>query len=94
MVSVAVIHQDNNVMFTLSVAGSLSVAVPGELLGYWEAKQKFGNPEVTWASLIEPTIKLCEEGIEVTDYLAKVGKADRSMKKLKGDSALGYIICL
>ena len=66
------------------------MAVPGELLGYWEAKEKFGNPEVTWESLIEPTIKICEQGIEVSDYLEKVGKRDRTLKKIKGDPILRY----
>lgn len=50
--------------------GALAVAVPGELLGYEEAKNRFGNPDVTWASLIEPSIRLCEEGIPITETIS------------------------
>lgn len=38
----------------------MAVAIPGELLGYWEAHQKYGR--VAWKELFEPSIKLCEEG--------------------------------
>ena len=38
-------------------AGGLSMAVPGQVLGLYEAKEKYGNPVVTWASLIEPAIQ-------------------------------------
>jgi len=44
----------------------LSVAIPGEIKGYYSAKQRFGNPNITWASLLEPSIKMAEEGITVS----------------------------
>ena len=50
----------------LSSEGALAVAVPGEVRGWAKAKELFGNPEITWESLIRPTIKLCREGIPVT----------------------------
>jgi len=60
----------NNTEGNMSMAeGPLSVAVPGEIKGYWEAKQRLGNPEVSWASLVEPTIKMCEDGIIVPSDL-------------------------
>ena len=46
--------------------GPLSVAVPGEAAGYWEAKQRYGNKSVTWRRLVEPTVKMCREGIPVS----------------------------
>ena len=49
--------------------GSLSIGTPGELLGYAEAYRRFGGG-VSWASLFEETIRLCEEGFEVTHPLA------------------------
>lgn len=53
---------------SLSSKGGLSIAVPGELKGYWEAHQKYGV--LDWAELIQPTIDLCRNGHFVTPYLA------------------------
>lgn len=55
----------------LSSRGILSVAVPGELRGYWVAYKKFGG-KIPWKDLVQPTIDLCENGIPVTPYLAKL----------------------
>ncbi|XP_017755254.1 PREDICTED: gamma-glutamyltranspeptidase 1-like [Eufriesea mexicana] len=52
----------------LAMYGGLAVAVPGELLGYWEAHQKYGK--LQWSDLFEPTISLCATGSRVTKYLA------------------------
>lgn len=53
---------------SLSSKGGLSIAVPGELKGYWEAHQKYGKLE--WADVVQPTIDLCKKGILVTPFLA------------------------
>ncbi|KAK9721769.1 hypothetical protein QE152_g20723 [Popillia japonica] len=58
---------------SLAAKGGLAVAVPGELLGYWEAHQDFGL--LPWAELVQPTIDLCKKGHLVTPYLAKMFKA-------------------
>ena len=50
----------------LSSKGPLAVAVPGEIKGYHKAKELFGNPAVSWESLIRPSINLAREGIPVT----------------------------
>ena len=46
--------------------GVKSAGVPGELRGYWEAKKLYGNKDVSWESLIEPSIHMCLYGIRVT----------------------------
>ncbi|XP_017770754.1 PREDICTED: gamma-glutamyltranspeptidase 1-like isoform X2 [Nicrophorus vespilloides] len=44
--------------------GPLSIGVPGELKGYWEAHQKFGK--LDWKTIIQPTIDLCDKGYKLT----------------------------
>ena len=51
--------------------GGLAIAVPSQVKGLWEAKQKYGNPQVSWKSLIQPSIDLCLQGIPVTYSMAK-----------------------
>jgi gamma-glutamyltranspeptidase/glutathione hydrolase/leukotriene-C4 hydrolase len=46
--------------------GPLSIAVPGEVYGYFEAKKKYGNKNITMLSLMQPTIDMCRKGIEVS----------------------------
>ncbi|KAJ8959082.1 hypothetical protein NQ318_022339 [Aromia moschata] len=56
---------------TLSSTGGLSVAVPGELVGYWSLYQRFGGG-LPWSDLVQPSIDLCNSGIYVTEYLKNV----------------------
>ncbi|XP_050443410.1 scoloptoxin SSD14-like [Adelges cooleyi] len=51
-----------------SQIGSLAIGVPGQLKGYWTAFNKFGGG-VSWKSLFEPAIQMCEEGISISKRL-------------------------
>lgn len=51
-------------------SGGLAVAVPGELRGYRELYTRFGG-RLPWRDLLEPTIKLCEEGHLVNWHMAR-----------------------
>lgn len=51
-----------------NISGPLSIAVPGELLGYWEIHKRFGS--MSWTDLLRPTIELCERGFVMTKHMA------------------------
>ncbi|XP_071562218.1 glutathione hydrolase 1 proenzyme [Temnothorax nylanderi] len=72
----------------LAMYGGLAVAVPGELMGYWEAHKKYGK--LLWSELFEPTIKLCETGSRVNDYLAAYLANKEPM--IKNESSLAEIL--
>lgn len=40
--------------------------MPAEIKGYWEAKQRYGNPDVSWESLIQPSIDMARNGVEMS----------------------------
>lgn len=61
----------------LSKKGPLAIAVPGQVRGYYEAKLRFGNPDVSWASLVQPAIDLARNGITVSWSAAKALRNNR-----------------
>ena len=48
--------------------------MPGELKGYVEAKERFGNPNLSLMDIMKPTIDLCENGFQVTRSLERAIK--------------------
>ena len=74
---------------TLSISpfqGAMAVAIPGEIRGWAKAKELFGNDDVSWESLIRPSIKLCREGIPVT--FSKALALSSSKAKIRKDPGL------
>lgn len=51
-----------------SSVGAKSVAVPGQIRGFWEAWKKFGR--LPWADLYQPSIDLARHGFEISNTLA------------------------
>lgn len=62
------------------------MGVPGEVLGYFKAKEKFGNPLITMKRLMEPAIRLCKNGITVSRSLRRALKKSETM--IRNDSTL------
>ena len=50
--------------------GPLAIAIPGEVAGYWDAKERYGNPDMTWSRIVQPTVDMCRQGIPVSASLA------------------------
>ncbi|XP_042208177.1 scoloptoxin SSD14-like isoform X2 [Homarus americanus] len=72
-----------------SLKGGLAVAVPGELRGYYQLYERFGG-KIPWADLIDPTIKLCEEGHRVNWHMARALKFNA--KAIKNEPSMSVFI--
>ncbi|VVC34645.1 Hypothetical protein CINCED_3A012630 [Cinara cedri] len=71
-----------------SVYGGKAIAVPGELKGYSTIYELYGGG-VPWESLFEPTIRLCEDGIKVSERLEKSIKNHEDL--IKNDTLLSEV---
>ena len=67
--------------YYLKQKGVYSIGVPGEILGYFKAKEMFGNPMISMKRLMEPTIQLCTNGIKVSRSLSKAISLSQDMIK-------------
>lgn len=52
-----------------NVIGYLSILVPGFVRGMYEVFVRYGSGRIQWADLVDPAIRLAEEGFEVDSYL-------------------------
>lgn len=69
----------------------MAIGVPGELKGYSKIYELYGGG-VSWESLFEPTIQLCEQGMTVSKILGN-RMADHE-DLIKNDTLLRYIFTL
>ena len=65
---------EGNVIGNQKAIGGKSVGVPGEVAGLSYAFEKYGSGNVTWEEVLQPAIKLAEEGFYVAPNLAEVWK--------------------
>lgn len=72
---------------TASQVGGLSVAVPSELAGLWELHRKYGV--LKWADLVEPSIKLCEDGHKMSKFLHRM--LTKKIDKVRSDPSLSDV---
>mgnify|MGYP003384684146 CR=1 FL=1 len=63
------LDKEGNVIPNLSLYGILSAGVPGTVDGMWQAHKKYGSK--TWQALLEPAIKLAQEGFIVHPVMEK-----------------------
>lgn len=66
-VAPAAVHDDMFPDRQSYLDGVKAAGVPGEVKGYWELHQKYGKLE--WKELIEPSIKICDEGFSLTLHM-------------------------
>ena len=72
------LNDDGSVNKKRAREGILSIGVPGTVYGMWEVHKKFGS--ISWKKLIEPAIKLAEEGFIMSPFM--VDALNRRYKKL------------
>ena len=72
------LNDDGSVNKKRAREGVLSIGVPGTVYGMWEVHKKFGS--ISWKKLIEPAIKLAEEGFIMSPFM--VDALNRRYKKL------------
>ena len=72
------LNDDGSVNKKRAREGILSIGVPGTVYGMWEVHKRFGS--ISWKKLIEPAIKLAEEGFIMSPFM--VDALNRRYKKL------------
>ena len=76
----------NYLFIYLFTIGGLSIGVPGQVKGLYEAHQQFGR--LSWSELIQPSIELAEKGVKILPSIPKYIKKKIVYSGLiKGDYA-------
>ncbi|XP_041455936.1 glutathione hydrolase 1 proenzyme-like [Lytechinus variegatus] len=73
-----------------SQIGGLAIAVPGEIMGYWEAHQRFGR--LPWGDLFKPSIELAENGFVVGPDLARTIALEQFVELAMSNTSLSEIL--
>ena len=66
------------------------MAVPGEIKGYVAAKERYGNPDISWQRLVQPSVEMCRNGVEVSESLA--GSLQEHSLSILNDPGLRWCI--
>lgn len=70
-----------------NVIGYKAICVPAPVKGLYEAHKKYGTQ--SWESLIEPAIRLAEEGFVATEpYVEALKTAEKNLRMFPGSAAL------
>ncbi|GFO36690.1 gamma-glutamyltranspeptidase 1 [Plakobranchus ocellatus] len=68
-----------------SFVGGKASGVPGEVMGLWEIHRRLGK--LPWSDVVRPSIKLCQEGIPLTDAMNFAVQIKLTTEKNKQDFA-------
>lgn len=83
------LHDSSIVLLDYSfLPGPLSIAVPGEVRGYWLAHSKYGH--LPWRDLFQPAIKMAADGFRVPIGLHKAIHDAKTL--LSTEPSLKYIL--
>lgn len=69
--------------------GGLAVGIPGEVAGFAAAWEMYGRVE--WRELFMPSVKLCEDGFNVTHYLKKVMEGEKDFWVKQNKKEWGFL---
>ncbi|KAL6452014.1 ywrD Glutathione hydrolase-like YwrD proenzyme [Candida maltosa Xu316] len=65
-------HNDGKPMKRIPYTSVFSVTVPGAVAGWYDAYEKWGSGNVTFEEILEPAIKLAEEGFAVSEIASNM----------------------
>lgn len=66
-------------------------AVPGEVKGLYQIFQEYGSGNITWSSLIQPSINLTRNGVRITKHVASgLERNSKELLKYPGMKKLFY----
>lgn len=75
----------------LSLYGAEALAIPAELVGYDVLYKKFGG-SLSWSQLVEPTISICNEGVEVIQYVENILNTPKIKARILDSPTLSEIL--
>ncbi|WP_419192906.1 gamma-glutamyltransferase [Kolteria novifilia] len=82
------LDEDGKLDQAKATLGWLAVGVPGTPMGLWLAHQEAGN--LPWEQLVDPAIKLAQEGFVVDDVVARGLASQRQIFDQMGEPAKVY----
>lgn len=78
------LDEEGEVIPHRSLVGYQASGVPGSVMGLWQAHQTYG--QLSWSELIEPAIKLAEDGFKVHPKLAETANWYQNWAYEKADN--------
>ena len=71
------------------VSGGLSIAVPGEVHGQYQAWKQYGW--LPWKQLVQPAIDLAKNGFEISAAVADALNDAETLERIKKGDGLAFV---